>query len=90
MELVNVNSLFPFYLKRHTEINKVNYLEKFETDKINALLDSRVTVYSTVKLEFENGVEEHRQLFFHNPYVNRLWSRIVVYGYTKNRSDDLE
>ncbi len=75
------------YLNSH--INKNGYLEKYSNSKknftkINTLYNQNSMIFSTIKLDsnFFNLVDE--KIFFHNPYMNRLWPTIHLYIYKKS------
>ena len=70
-------------------MNKYGYLEKYSNSeknyfKVKTLYNKNFVILSTIKLDsnFFNLVDE--KIFFHNPYMNRLWPIIHLYIYSKS------
>ena len=66
--------------------NKNGYLENYSKSFKNRQLTLKsysqgFTIFSTQELKSLNLIDKKR--FFHNPYLNRLWSRIDLFIYSK-------
>ena len=66
--------------------NKKGYLENYSKSYKNRQLvlkrySQGATIFSTQKFNSLNLVDEKK--FFHNPYLNRLWSRVDLFIYSK-------
>ena len=75
------------YINSH--MNKYGYLEKYSNSeknyfKVKTLYNKNFVILSTIKLDsnFFNLVD--KKIFFHNPYMNRLWPTIHLYIYSKS------
>tara|TARA_Y100001970_G_scaffold237932_1_gene298808 strand:+ start:427 stop:1497 length:1071 start_codon:yes stop_codon:yes gene_type:complete len=83
------SKLMTNYLDSH--INEYGYLEKYHNSKKNYYkiinrYNENYIIFSTIKLDsnFFNLIDEN--IFFHNPYVNRLWSSVHLYVYSNSNS----
>ena len=83
--------LMNFYFKKHVELNNEKFkfvnIEDFQS-KNWTNISTETDIYSTSKLDHKSYVEIDVVKFYHNPYVNRLWSRIFLYQYRKNNKNE--
>lgn len=82
--------LIRYYLRESTPQRTVLFTKN--EGELNQLLsgDGEVSVLSTTSLSKMNGYVSHLRSFHHNPYVNRLWSTLVLYEYECSSPTDLE
>lgn len=83
--LVLCPRLINFYFHKHrtfqTDQLQSMPVEQFDTSLL-AAKDSSLVIYSFENMDqifYQKGIEEH---YYHNPYVNRLWSHLVLYRYS--------
>ena len=74
------DGLKKFYFKNVCKKSNIKFLSE---NKINDMLvseyiNSGYEVYSFKKIKRKKYIEIY---FFHNPYVNRLWSQLKIYKY---------
>ena len=70
-----------------------NFLYGYEEDhkaSLNQFLaekrtDNNFKVFSTVRLNSSNYYLINQMTFYHNPYVNKLWSKLTLYEYEKQK-----
>ncbi len=75
------------YIDSH--INDYGYLEKYSNStKNNFTIRKRYNenfiIFSTIKLDPNFFYLIDKKIFFHNPYINRLWSTVYLYIYSKS------
>ena len=83
------SKLMTNYLDSHT--NKHGYLEKHHISKKNYYkiinrYNENYIIFSTIKLDSNLFDLIDENIFFHNPYVNRLWSSVHLYIYSNSNS----
>ena len=74
------DGLKKFYFKNVYEKSNVNFLSenKINDKLVSGYINSGHEVYSFKKIKRKKYTEIY---FFHNPYVNRLWSQLKIYKY---------
>lgn len=71
--------LVHFYMQQHQKVLIEQYMPIHQS--LPTPIPSPI-VYSTVKLDsIKYGAPQQELVFYHNPYVNRLWSELWVYVY---------
>ena len=83
--IVVSDNLKLFYWKSHSN-NK--YIKYYNIDRFNQLLkENKISdgtiVYSTILINPNNYRKINSYNFYHNPYVNRLWSSLTLNKYEK-------
>lgn len=80
--------LMNFYFRKHSAL-QTNTISCISLDEFNLNVleskDSDLVIFSVQNIDHimkQNGVE---QQFYHNPYVNRLWSQLSLYSYKSNQ-----
>jgi len=63
---------------------KIYPYEKLNPDIIKYYHNLNYTIYSTKQLYLNKDNLTDTVVFYHNPYVNRLWSTLKIYKYEKN------
>ncbi|BDS10360.1 hypothetical protein [Aureispira anguillae] len=84
--------LINFYFQKHTELKK-SKINCFSLDNLEreGLPDTAgyTLVYSTQNIDHLMGQKGTELMFYHNPYVNRLWSQLVLYQYTNQKNNEI-
>ena len=83
LKVFHSSPLMNRYLKEHKGYNNIKFINLNLTDQINEYYESGYTIFSTKKLDIKTK-DKSKKTFYHNPYVNRLWSKITIYEYKKN------
>ena len=83
--IVVSDNLKLFYWKSHSNNKNIKY---YSIDRFNQLLKENkisdgTTVYSTMLINPNNYRKTNSYNFYHNPYVNRLWSSLTLNKYEK-------
>tara|TARA_Y100001970_G_scaffold292059_1_gene431729 strand:+ start:615 stop:1970 length:1356 start_codon:yes stop_codon:yes gene_type:complete len=76
-ELINT------YMKKHKGSKNIIFKSAEHLDDIKNYYDSGYIIYSTKNLNHLDLNLELENIFYHNPYVNRLWSTMQIYKYKK-------
>ncbi len=71
------------YLKNHKGTENITVKDINHLKDIENYYTLGYVVYSTINLDFLNFKLEDKNVFYHNPYVNRLWPTMYVYKYKK-------
>ena len=74
-----------FYWKNHYNNKNIKYYNK---KQLNVLLEQNkiseeTVIYSTEIINFKKYKKVDTKYFYHNPYVNRLWSTLTLNKYEK-------
>ena len=77
------DSLKLFYWAKLVPENKVDFvnLKKLNTEMIVQYYNSDYTILSTSRLYDLDNIDCQKLDFYHNPFVNRLWSHLTIYKY---------
>ena len=79
------SNLINSYMKKHEGAQDILFLSTSSLDEIKKYYQSGYNIYSTKNLA-DLGMElEFEDVFYHNPYVNRLWSSMRIYEYKKSK-----
>ena len=83
--VIQADELRHFYFSSHAKLKDASYLIGRDSTMANQHLEAGKTLYCIHRLDKELGQAPSETLFFdHNPYVNRLWSRVAVHIYRKD------
>tara|TARA_B100000575_G_C22870641_1_gene508049 strand:- start:214 stop:654 length:441 start_codon:yes stop_codon:yes gene_type:complete len=79
------NHLINYYLSKHKGFKKVSFVRSDEkSPALKNYFNQNYIILSSVNLDKELGVKSKEHfIFYHNPYVNRLWHTIHLYVYKK-------
>ncbi len=83
--IIHTDRLRYFYLNSHVKLQGTPFIVGNDSTQLHEVYQQGKVLYSTERIDHwlqMAPVEE--QTFFHNPYVNRLWSQVKVYKYAKN------
>ena len=83
MKIFCSTSLINSYIKKHKGSENIIFAIDKDEGKVKRYYNLGYTVYSTKDLKSYNMQIEQDSFFYHNPYVNRLWSTIRIYKYKK-------
>ena len=79
------SNLINTYMKKHEGAEDIVFLSTSSLEQIRKYYQSGYNIYSTKNLA-DSGMElEFHNIFYHNPYVNRLWSSMRIYEYKKSK-----
>lgn len=81
--VIYTTSLVRQYLSAHKNIN-TQFVEhdQSENEKILQLKQKGLPIYSTHNIDKLIGEEAKKEtVFYHNPYINRVWPKVVIYEY---------
>ena len=84
--VVYADGLQNYYFSKHKGLNGNYYLD-FSTsiETLENLAQEGIIIMSMRELPQANNLKLiQRQTFYHNPYVNRLWSELTLYTYISN------
>ena len=72
-----------FYWAKLVPENKVDFvnLKELNTEMIVQYYNSDYTILSTSRLYDLDNIDCQKLDFYHNPFVNRLWSHLTIYKY---------
>ena len=72
-----------FYWSKLAPEKKVDFvnLKKLNTEMIVQYYNSDYTILSTSRLYDLDNIDCQKLDFYHNPFVNRLWSHLTIYKY---------
>tara|TARA_B100000700_G_scaffold323737_1_gene428171 strand:+ start:952 stop:2415 length:1464 start_codon:yes stop_codon:yes gene_type:complete len=79
------SNLINTYMKKHKNSDKIVFLNMKSFDRIKKYYDSGYSIYSTKNLNHLKMNLEFKGVFYHNPYVNRLWSSMRIYKYKNEK-----
>tara|TARA_B100000614_G_scaffold261673_2_gene291978 strand:+ start:500 stop:1936 length:1437 start_codon:yes stop_codon:yes gene_type:complete len=81
--VVVADGLKLFYWSKLIPKNTVNFVNsnKINNDMIIKYYNSGYTILSTTRLNILGGIDYQKLDFYHNPFVNRLWSHLIIYKY---------
>ena len=74
------------YIKEHKNTSDILFVNRSNYKDLKRLYNLGYTIYSTVDLNkksYYNQLESYS--FYHNPYVNRLWSNMNLYIYKSSK-----
>ena len=83
--------LINYYLQTHRISSR--FLNSNNTDEIKNFLQSKITDKALVIGDFSslfdsNFVVKEEKTYYHNPYVNRMWSKIETFSISRSLSDE--
>jgi len=83
-KIFSSNKLMTNYIKHHKNSNSIDFINKNRFKLINNYYDLNYTIFSTSEInsDFPFNLKSVKT-FYHNPYVNRLWSELTIYEYKK-------
>ena len=84
--VIYADGLQNYYFSKHKGLNGNYYLD-FSTsiESLENLAQEGIIIMSMRELPQANNLRlVQRQNFYHNPYVNRLWSELTLYTYIRN------
>ena len=81
--IVVSNSLKNYYFRKSIDSNIVYLSDDNYQSRINNYYQQGYTIYSTFSLSSKNFQFKSKTDFYHNPYVNKLWSSLRIYEYEK-------
>ena len=81
--IVVSNSLKNYYFRKSIDSNIVYLTDDNYQSRINNYYQQGYTIYSTFSLSSKNFQFKSKTDFYHNPYVNKLWSSLRIYEYEK-------
>ena len=72
-----------FYWSKLVPDKKVEFVnsQKINTNTITEYYNSDYTILSTTRLYPLENTNYQKFDFYHNPFVNRLWSHLIIYRY---------
>ena len=72
-----------FYFNKTISNKKVKLvnLNRRDDNLTKEYINKGYRVYSTIKLNELNYIKHKKIPFYHNPFVNRLWSQLNIYHY---------
>ena len=79
------SNLINTYMKKHEDSDKIIFLNMQSFDRIKKYYDSGYSIYSTKNLGHLKMDLEFEDIFYHNPYVNRLWPSMSIYKYENKK-----
>ena len=77
------NSLKNYYFRKSIDSNIVYLNDDNYQSRINNYYQQGYKIYSTFSLSSKNFQFKNKTNFYHNPYVNKLWSSLRIYEYEK-------
>ena len=77
------NSLKNYYFRKSIDSNIVYLNDDNYLSRINNYYQQGYKIYSTFSLSSKNFQFKNKTHFYHNPYVNKLWSSLRIYEYEK-------
>ena len=70
--------LINYYMSRHVGLKDIMYCTS--QDQVDAVIKDSLIKYTVITTFVpSNHKRENQHVFFHNPYVNRLWYQIPIY-----------
>jgi len=81
--IVVSNSLKNYYFRKSIDSNIVYLNDDNYQSRINNYYQQGYKIYSTFSLSSKNFQFKNKTNFYHNPYVNKLWSSLRIYEYEK-------
>tara|TARA_B100000963_G_scaffold25836_1_gene19392 strand:+ start:41 stop:1501 length:1461 start_codon:yes stop_codon:yes gene_type:complete len=75
------SSLINSYMKKHNGSENIIFSNNRNINSIKKYYDLGFSIYSTVGLKNNKMNLTTKSVFYHNPYVNRLWPIVEVYKY---------
>ncbi len=84
MKIFCSSSIVNSYLKKHKGSENIIFLNENNSVGIKRYYNLGYTIYSTKNLKNLNMTIKFQNNFYHNPYVNRLWSTMRIYKYNKH------
>ena len=81
--IVVSNSLKNYYFRKSIDSNIVYLSDDNYQSRINNYYQQGYKIYSTFSLSSKNFQFKSKTDFYHNPYVNKLWSSLRIYEYEK-------
>ena len=81
--IVVSNSLKNYYFRKSIDSNIVYLNDENYQSRINNYYQQGYKIYSTFSLSSKNLQFKNKTHFYHNPYVNKLWSSLRIYEYEK-------
>ena len=72
-----------FYFKKSCQNQNIKFINsaKLTSQLANNYIKNKYTIYTFRKLNQVKYDKFEEIYFFHNPYVNRLWSQLKIYKY---------
>ncbi len=81
--IVVSSSLKNYYFRKSIDSNIIYLSDDNYQSRINNYYQQGYTIYSTFSLSSKNFQFKSKTDFYHNPYVNKLWSSLRIYEYEK-------
>ena len=75
------SSLINSYMKKHNGSEDIIFSNQRNINSIKKYYDLGYSIYSTIGLKNIKMNLIEKSVFYHNPYVNRLWPIMEVYKY---------
>ena len=84
MKIFCSSNLVNSYLKKHKGSENIVFLNENNFSEIKRYYKLGYSIYSTTNLKNLKMTIKFQNNFYHNPYVNRLWSTMLIYKYNKH------
>lgn len=84
MKIFCSSNLVNSYLKKHKGSENIVFLNENNSSEIKRYYKLGYNIYSTANLKNLNMTIKFQNNFYHNPYVNRLWSTMRIYQYCRH------
>ena len=79
------DQLMNYYFHKTIDDQIVYLNSRAYHNKLQHYYDNNFKVFSTVRLNSSNYYLINQMTFYHNPYVNKLWSKLTLYEYEKQK-----
>ena len=88
-DIIISNPLINYYLKSQKNNAKLLNIEKYDNRDLKVNDNKNIVLIGYYSELFKNYYENNLDtIFYHNPYMNRMWSEIPVYTLTKKDKID--